>query len=167
MQGCPARSKAIERVLQTSNDAVQCLDQTAAADSVMPIAQKVRDYVYIGIDDAGHYANLLGTQHFDPFVKHMLYKNRIAGLLAATLQAGRVEDAVRLVQQLHHVHPIAGADDATQGESGGKGGRFFPDLRPNVPAGKRRRGGGLWYLGSMLVTWGLSLSHWLLCYPDH
>jgi len=115
-QGCPARTATSERVLLTAADCTRCLDQAAAAGDVMPIAQKVRHHVYAVVDATRHYSSLLDTAHFDGFVRHMVPRGSVAGLLAATLQAGRLEDAARLVQQVHCVRPIAGVDDATSGE---------------------------------------------------
>lgn len=128
-EGCERRAGACKRVLTTAEDCLACLDQTRAAGDAMPIAQKVRDHVYVEMNAAGWYAQLLGTSHADGFVKHMVHRNSIDGLLGATLQAGRLEDAARLVQKAHRVHPIAGVDDATSGE----GPPHRPPLRQRRP----------------------------------
>ena len=106
--GSPARDQVLGDLFGADNGEaiVSCLDQATAAGDKLPLAQKVRELALSRVDSSGLYAALLPTRHFDGLVKYLVAANNINGLLAATLAAGRLPDAVRLITHLNRVHPI-------------------------------------------------------------
>lgn len=77
------QEQLIETILSMAAPA-EVLQQTNAIMS--PLAEKVRYFIYDRLDARGQYTALLGTEHFDGFVKYLLVKDRIQGLLYTTLQ---------------------------------------------------------------------------------
>lgn len=101
-----ARKKHIQALLETNcvNVILAQLDEQRQRGSTLIQPDAVEQEVFKYVEQKQEYQILLGTAYFDKLLKFLIMGKNINGILLKTIQAGRLENAIQLVQLFHQAH---------------------------------------------------------------
>ncbi|RMX40569.1 hypothetical protein pdam_00016563, partial [Pocillopora damicornis] len=101
-----AREKHIQALLETNcvNVILAQLDEQRQRGSTLIQPDAVEQEVFKYVEQKQEYQILLGTAYFDKLLKFLIMGKNINGILLKTIQAGRLENAIQLVQLFHQAH---------------------------------------------------------------
>ncbi|XP_048586472.1 kinetochore-associated protein 1 isoform X2 [Nematostella vectensis] len=91
----------------------ELLDQKCAGQILDQLLQQrillrtdaVQEEVFMYIESTNQHELLVGSPHFKSFYKFLIQTDKLDALLPKIIQAGRLENAMQLVQLYHSVHP--------------------------------------------------------------